>query len=151
MDILDIFYIFKIFEIFIILVIFSHFCDFLSFYYFSQVFTFFPIFSNESTRLMAMALFLDASTHLYKRVCLSVHPWVSHFFQIVEINKFDKSDKPNTCKSDKSDRITNLANLSLQFYLSPQLQTHLCSNLFSNRGLTNELTIMGAQRNFFFH
>ena len=37
--------------------------------------------------------FLDASTHLYKRVCPSVGRWVSRFFQIAEIDKSDKSNK----------------------------------------------------------
>ena len=62
---------------------------------------------------------LDASTHLYKRVCLSVGPSAGSsvrpsvrrsvgllfIFQIAEI---DKSDKSNTCKSDKSDRILQI-------------------------------------------
>jgi len=59
--------------------------------------------------------FLDASTHLYKRVCPSVRRSVGWsvgrspvFFQIAEIDKFDKSDKSNTFESDKSDRILQI-------------------------------------------
>ena len=73
--------------------------------------------------------FLDASTHLYKRDCLSVCQLVRpsvhlgpsvgpsvglpFFFQIAEIDKSDKSDKSDTCKSDISDRILQIWQISL--------------------------------------
>ena len=56
--------------------------------------------------------FLDASTHLYKRVCPSISqsvgpsvgPSVSRFFLITEIGKSDKSKPENLTNLTKSDK-----------------------------------------------
>ena len=56
-----------------------------------------PLTLDDRFGLLHLHTFLDASTHLYKRVCLSVGPSVglsvSRFFQITEIDKSNRIPK----------------------------------------------------------
>ena len=76
--------------------------------------------------------FLDASTQIYRRVCPSVRPLVGRSVcpsvrLTFLLNRGNQQiwQVKQTCRSDKSDKSEKI---SLQFYLSPLLQTHLCLN-----------------------